>query len=334
MHPNLLALAAGAFLTVVGDPVATQAPDGGRFVVMPMMQSSPRMQFHQGEASDNQPLIPPGLPDLPGPASPYYVAQWNQAAYITAAGMVVRDPNTFDPRLGVAEYAFASSDGHSHLWIYRGSGSWVYELYEAGGTLAATGGSNLFLAPVQRPDAAMDHRVTVDFDSKLSKAAIAASAEAQGSGAVMSMYFAGMGFLYTDPRTRQQRFVFMQVPIASSRTVARQANFMCNGQPGVWLYEPALTHDEVVLPFAADAGPLRHVHYSINPYLTDLLTTKACGEHWTETERDPSNWRLSGFYLGLESESRDHRPGSPDPGAQGEVEMGVQIANISIVEYP
>jgi hypothetical protein len=300
------------------------------YVIPPLAAASPRMRFHQNETRNNQPLIPTELPDIAEPPSPYYIAQWNQSSYITAALVTRNDPATRDPILGIATYAFEGPDRHTHVRAYPAPRSWVYELYQAGGSLQIGGGTNLFLTTDHvAPDATMDRRITADFDAKLSRAAIWAPEAAQASGAVLSMLFAGFGFLYTDPANGSQDFIFMQLPIASSRLISRKATFMSEHGRAA-LYLPNLDHGEPLLPYESDSGPLHRFHYELNDYLQDLLTKDICHDEWSAPQREVRHWRLNTFYIGLETEARDLRPESRTTEPQGSVETAVQIANVSV----
>jgi hypothetical protein len=302
-------------------------------LVTPLNQSSVRMRFHEGKIQNNQPLLDPNLPNMPGDVSPWYISQWNQNSYIFPNPVQANDPNTYDPVLGIAKYAFASADGHAHVWIYQNNGVNTYELYETGGTLINAGGSNLFLTTDKMTPGSFGRPLTVDFDAKLSKALITGTPEALQNGIVLSQVFAGFGLMFTDPQTRAQQFVFLQIGISATRGgVSRTAQFICGGNNTVALFGPNMNNNEVILPYQSDLGPLHHFHYDMNRYLNDLLNTTSCNARWTANQKNPANWTLSGVYIGLETEAADARNGTVGP-PQGVLETGFQIANLRLQQH-
>ncbi|CAM6054501.1 unnamed protein product [Sphagnum tenellum] len=288
------------------------------------------MRFHLGTIVNNRANVSPVLPDIPEEPSKWYISQWNQSEYIEAKSLRVDDPMTFDPRLGIARYAFNAADGHAHVWIYpTGSNNWVYELYEAGGTLIKTGGSNIFLTTDQMMPSTFNRKMTLDFDGKISKASIFGSPESQANGTVVSQIFAGLSMMFTDPSSHHQHHVFMQLGIsASGKSVRRSAEFVCDESSSIALFGPNLSRGELILPYASDAGPLHHFHYDLNNYLSDLLATKSCNVEWSPAALQPTNWLIGGFYIGLETEASR---GADAP--QGVVETGFQVANITLVAH-
>jgi hypothetical protein len=308
--------------------MAESLASGAQDLVPPLATASPRLRFHLGQVADNQSVISPILPNIPGDPSPYFIQQWVQSSYIQPTLLLRNHKVTYDAIMGKAAYAFEAPDGHAHVWVYRYNGTYVYELYEAGGSLTPGGGSNLFLTSdkfVQ--DATLDRPITFEFDAKISRASISAPASAQNSGIVLSDAFVGFGLNFVDPTTGAHS-VFMQVPIAASRPadVPRKAAFYCQGS-NVFLFSPSLVSGEPTLPFAPDFGPLHHFKYSINGYLNDLINSTTCGA-LPAAAKDPKNWQLTGFYMGLETQSMDARSTTAPPVALGQVEMGLQIANI------
>lgn len=301
-------------------------------LVPPLANSSLRLRFHLGQVANNGATISPILPDMPFPISPYYVVQWNQASYVRPDILLLSDKATYDDRLGVARFAFEAEDGHAHVWLYPFEGSnWVYELYETDGSILTDGGSNLLLSTDQFINASFAHKLQFDFDGKLSKAAVYGSDQAKANGSVLSQVLSGFGLRFTDPgHVGQNRFVFLHIPISSSQPLSRKAQFFCrNGV--VWLYSPELSSGEELLPFQPDAGPLHHFHYALNRYLRDLLTSRTCGDqNWPRGASDSSNWEVTGFYIGLETETIDRRRNQIDQNALGTLETGLQIANIRL----
>jgi hypothetical protein len=301
-------------------------------LIPPLESASPRLRFHLGEVQQNQPSISPVLPDMPFPPSPYYIAQWHQKGYIRPDMLQQSDKATYDARLGIAPYAFEAPDGHAHVWIYHYGSGWLYELYEAAGSVDQGGGSNVFLtSDVRLMRATFDRRITFDFDTKLSRAAITASAEAQATGAVLSQVFVGFGLLFADPGSSYKRSVFMQLPISISRANFNynKPMFFCSGQE-IALFTPSLRSEQRTLPFSSDTGPLHHFHWVLNDYMHELVSSHACGMNWPASASLMRNWSLTGFYMGLETEAADDRSSAASHDPQGTVETAIQIANVRL----
>jgi hypothetical protein len=300
-------------------------------LVTPLAQSTPRLRFHLGQAVNNAPVISPVLPDMPYTVSSYYVSQWNQSSYIKPTLLETDDRATFDNQYGVARYAFESEDGHAHVWVYPDDkSSWVYELYETGGTLRGGGGSNIFLANDHLIAGTFGRPISLDFDAKISKAALFGSINAQQSGAVVSQAFTGLGYLFIDPQTHNQQFVFLQIPITvSGGPVRRAAKSFCSGT-SISLFQPSLVNNEKILPYISDTGPLHHFHYALTSYLKDLVASTACGQTWPASASNPNNWSLTAFYMGLETETADDRNAQNNP-PEGYLETGLQVANLVLV---
>ena len=166
-----------------------------RDIIPPLAAASPRLRFHLGRVANNMPVISPTLPAMSDyPTSPYYVVQWNQTSYIEPVLLQKQDRTTYDSRLGKAQFAFEAPDRHSHVSIYPSGQSWIYELYEAGGTLRKTGGSNIFLSSDKMASTAtFDHVLNLDFDAKISMASISGS-KSQANGRCFHRYSRALAF--------------------------------------------------------------------------------------------------------------------------------------------
>jgi len=277
---------------------------------------------------------------MPFAPSAWYVAQWQQDSYVQPTLLPEANSNSLheDPKLGKPTYVFAAPDGHAAVRVYNQNGSWVYELEESGGTLTGKGGSNLFLSVnAVEPGARFDQDISYDTDIKLSAAMVHYDmAGAAISGAVLSQVFTGFGLMFSDPITREQQFVFMQLPIAVSRPTPPTWFSICSlvDKKPKLLYVPARDQDHPLLAYKADNGDMHHLHYLLNTYVSMLVSSPyRCADQWIEwpsSARDLRNWRLTSLYIGLETETSDHRPGSLNLKPQGEIETAVEIANARV----
>ena len=304
----------------------------------------PRLRFHLGETANNQPLISPVYPDMPFPISEWALMQWGQSSCMSGDKMTTDDALCRDPQLGVARYAFAPPDGHSHLWIYKdnASGAWVYEISERDGTLRPGGGSNIFLANGSpRREFTLDREITYSVDLKLTQAeATYLTPTARQSGAVLAMAFTGFGILFKDPETKQQQFVFLQIPISSSRSISFPGTYIflpTKGERPNLLYGAALLSGEPTLPFAPDTGTLHPFRYLLNRYVAQLISKpyRWKGEmvEWPAAAHDFHNWSLKGMYIGLETQATDLRPTSTNHDRQGSVVAALQISNLEVMRH-
>ena len=300
-----------------------------RDLVPPLATASPCVRFHRGLVVDNQPRIEPALPSIPGGVSPWYVAQWQHRDYLAASDLVtstdVLDRETL--------WSFALPDGEAKLQIRHRqakSGSNVYDLFEHDGVLTEGGGSNLFLAAQAVADATFDHEVALDVTARVTDAAVRYdTASAEATGAVLAMGFVGLGLLEQDPRGAQ--FVFMQIPLTSSRPAMTGPGYICSlagGSPRL-LFAPFQSGS---LPF--QPGTERHVHADLTASVAAMLAHPyPCGgtmRDWSAAARNPAHWRLTGIYAGLEVENEDHRHGAALHGPQGDATLGLEIDALSV----
>ncbi len=307
--------------------------------MQPLAAAGPRLHFHLGDVAANRPALSPILPDMGAyPASPWYLAQWQQSTVLRPDRMSRDDPATRDPELGVAAYGFEAPDGHAHLRIWQGGPGWVFELYERGGMLTAGGGSNLFLAADTVHPVRLDRPVTYTLQARVSRAAATYdTADAEASGAVLAQIFSGFGITFHDPAGAATQFVFLQLPLSASRPILRTRNVICTldaGGPHL-LFAPSLHRGETLLPFRPAGPGMTTLRYGLRDYVQDLVSEPyPCGGRtldWPAAARDPGNWTLGGLYVGLETEDADLRAGATRQGAQGTVEAALQIADIRLV---
>jgi len=323
---------------------------GGRAeeVFPPLGPVVPRLRFHTGAVKDNQAEISPVLPDIPGPPSQWFVAQWGQHQFIAANEMTRSDPMTHDPRMGSAVYAFSAPDRHSHVWIYQPAVGEepVYELYEKDGELGSGGGSNIFLSANAAPGGVrLDQPIEYRLDARLVQAtAKYTTSSAKSTGAVLAGAFTGFVIQFPEPQSGQTSTLFLQIPHASSRGINGGDYRSCSISDGARtiIYGSDLSGDRR-LPFKPDTGPLVHLHYSVDRYLCDLIShplkcTAPDGSITSVTLLDSvgdfSKWKLKGIYVGLETEAKDLRPQSSNPDPQGSISVALQLAALHVLRYP
>jgi hypothetical protein len=314
-------------------------------VFPPLGPAAARLRFHTGATKDNQPEISPVLPDIPGPASPWFVTQWSQRNYMLPNSMTRNDPATRDSRLGAAVYAFTAPDRHSHVWVYElaiGQDP-VYELYEEGGELTDSGGSNIFLsANAFSEGMSLDKMIEYQLDAKLSKAQVEfTTADAKQNGSVLAQVFTGFVIHYPDPFNGKESTLFLQIPHSASNTIGDyRACDVIDGKRAV-TYNNHLPGDRV-FNFGPYKGPLVHLQYSLNAYLCDLidrpLRCRTSDGTTSVTLRDGvkdfANWKIKSMYVGLETQTEDLRPQSKDRNAQGSVSVALQFSNLHVLRHP
>lgn len=296
----------------------------------------PRLRFHMGQSGPQGPVISPVLPDIPGSASAWYVTQWQQRYLLMPDKMTTNDPVTHDPRFGSALYAFTTP--LSHLWIYQdpASGDFVYDLYQQDGYQRNGGGTNLYLsANAVEANATFDHRIDYLLDARMSAArATYDTAQAKQAATVIGFAASEFGVLFHDPMTNKNTFVFMGIPISSSRA-HDPSDRVCLGEGHHTLIYGRVLRGDPRLPFAPDSGPLHHLSYNLNDYLCDMASKPfpcADGElSLPDSARDMSNWRLTGMFIGLESSIQDLRSRSTNVRSQGSLRVGLDVANVKVL---
>lgn len=333
-------------LAVIGS-VGHSHAQGSQSVFPEPGLSNPRLQFNTGRVVNNTPEISPVLPAIPGPASEWKVGQWNQTEHLSPQALQFNDPQTHDPLLGVARYAFTDPRNRSHIWIYwdQEARRFVYDLYQSDGDLKDAGGANTFLgAKSAISDASFDRVIEFDVDAKVSRAAVSYATPAAGkNGAVVAMAFWAFTLQHTDPATRKVTTVFNQIPIAQSRPAPLDYHACRIGPRGNMVLTVAQElPGSVRLPFEPAAGPLIKLHYRLNDYLCALLTrTYQCRQgkdnkvlfQFSEPALDFANWRIVGTYNGLETQNTDARSTSTLKGPQGSASIGIQVAGFRVTRY-
>lgn len=296
----------------------------------------PRLRFHLGKADRNGPVISPVLPNIPGPPSAWFVTQWQQKDLLMPERMTTNDPATHDEALGNALYAFASPD--SHVWIYKDprSGNFVYSLYQRDGYQRNGGATNLYLsANATESNATFDHRIDYSLDARMSAArATYDTPQAREMATVIGFASTGFGALFHDPMTNKNTFVFMGIPISSSRA-HDPSDRVCLGEGNHTLIYGRVLPGGPRLAFTPDTGPLHHLSYNLNDYLCDMVSRPfPCRDGKAalpDSAHDMSNWRLTGMFIGLESSIQDLRSRSTNVRSQGSLQIGLEVASVRVL---
>ena len=315
-----------------GGAEAQGGAGAGVDLVEPLAASSARIRFHEGEIAHNQPVINPALPAVPGPVSDWVLTQWNHGVYLQPA-----DLRTY-ASAGVAPFYEAVSPDRETMLLIRhlaGEPGYVFRLWNSNGTLNAGGGRALYLSQKVLPgvDSTFDREIDLSLHARVAHAqASYATPTAKATGAVLAMAYTGLGLLFTDPATRAQQFVFMQVGLTSSKGASVKAGYICSGNRVV-LFAPPVAADEQ-LAFVSDDGRLHHLSYDLTAAVRGMVSNPTpCGagkRSWSAAMLDLKNWRLVGTYVGSETENTDLRPGAVTSKAQGTAVLALDLADFSI----
>ena len=298
-------------------------------LILPLSSSSPQIRFYNADNS-----ISPILPSLPGPPSPWGLAQFNHGLYLTPQGLgrYGSGPSAF--------YAETTPDQESELIIQNNASGNVFSLYGTGGTVTSGGGRNLYLvAPViGGVDTHFSKEIDLSEDAGVYWANVSyATATAERTGAVLGFAYSTIGLYFHDPAgVDADQFVFMQIGLTFSSTLytTSTATYACSATGIPVIYSPALAPGQR-LPFQAGGG-LRHLTYNLTAFLQGMVSTPhPCGgtggSRWDHAHQTLANWRVSGFSWGSETENTDGRMGASTNRPQGQVQLGISVANITMV---
>lgn len=348
---------AGTAIMLSGIPASAQSVIAPKSVFPNPGLTNPRMNFNLGTRIKgvDLPGISPYLPAIPGPLSGWTVTMWHRRETLNARELVLNDRQLRDPRLGLPAYAFITPDHNTHLAIYRDhiAHRWVYDLFEKDGMLLPNGGSNLFLSASARGGPfTMNHPIIYNLWAKISQAHIKYyNASAEKSGAVLAQVFTGFIFSMRSPHPAERITLFLQLPLADSRDGKfGGAQFggpggityqhCVSGKNGTVIIENIAPRGGCPLPFRAQSGPLRHLHYDLAMFLRQVLAhapiyRKPNGVMhqlvYSDQAKNLKNWTINSMYIGLETENRDFRPGVTDHRAQGTVSVALQVENLSVM---
>ncbi len=325
----LVLLAGAAAQAEATRPVPTLGRDGVR------------LRFHLGGVRDNEPELSPTLPELPGPTSAWYVAQWGKHDLLRPERMLRDDPAAADPALGRPLASFATESGESRVDIYRGVGAdAVFQLSATAGQRTGAGGSNLFLAAkAPAGGTPLDRATTYRVGLKLTRArASATDPRSLGDGTVLVQVFTGFVLHFRDPATGRTTPAFLQIHHADSRGTSPRYR-QCTLRNGVAELLAGGVLADPVLPFvpaARNAAPASFA-FDLGRHVCALarLSFDCAGADAPQRFRFPAaaadlaNWRLSSVYLGLETQIADARTGGA---VAGSVESALQIANAEILQ--
>ena len=304
---------------------------------------NPKLRFGTGGVKHNQPEVSDLLPDLPGPASGWYLAQWHQNSIISA-GSLQHGVGPADPLLGLPLYSYTSPNKQTSITVYKDKESdhLVWRLYEHGGWLTNGGGSNLFLSTnLPRGGVNFSQHLTFSFDARLTDAMVQFSTPtAERTGAVLGMAFSGMVVTFPNPLTGIPSTLFLQLSLANSleRTTPQIACREINGSLRI-LFGGYLG---AKLPLSFTPGSsLEHVSYNLNQYENAIFGEPLhCSINGKNTmvsmnSVNPAKIIITSLYIGLETENIDKRPGAAAFGRpQGDVAMGLEVSNPTLTAIP
>ena len=300
----------------------------GTNLVQPLATSSAKLPFGNGQVAGITGLFFPTLPAVSGPTSSWSLTQWNHVDYLNPSLMVTL------PNAGNPVYAFVAADKTSSLIITHQASEpgYVFSLFNSNGTLSNGGGRALYLSTNVYPGASatLDHNTNLSIDVRVGLAQVTYTyPTAQRTGAVLAMSYIGGGFMFTDPVTKHQQFVFFQIDLSMSAPPHLTPGYMCS-KGTVSLYGVPAPAGQA-LPFKTDTGPLHHFGYSLSGTLKAMLSNaNPCGTPWTAHQLVPANWSFTGTYIGSETENTDTRPGAATSQPQGSAGIDLDIANVSI----
>lgn len=341
-------------------PVANPYPSGGVSLLPEPGLTNPRFHFHDGTVENNAPKIMKEIPDMPEyPASPWFVTQWKKTEILTPKMLVTYPESVVDPVLGRPVYDFSAQNGLSRLSVFKDpkTDGFIYELFGRGGWLDTGGGSNLFLSSslVDNKTYSLDSRIDFNFRAKISKRNTEYLVNgAQSDGSVVSQFFSGFTLTYQDPTTKEYVPLFVQIAHADSRNPRRLP-------PGkleyLGCYRNDLDQKQIVygnnmanslggngfLDAENPNGDLESFSYNLNNQICRLVTqTFKCQDgssyKMPDAAYDLSNWRVGGFYMGIETQAAFAQDFNVTPTMagpkRGEAALGVQIADLKLMKYP
>ena len=311
---------------------ATKSVTIGTDLVPPLASSSAQLRFHEGLIANNQPLIDTVLPAVPGPVSSWTLAQWNHDVYLRPANL----RSLWSLGMG-SYYEAMASDGETTLLIRHETTEpgFVFSLSNSNGTVTSGGGRALYLSANTLPgvNAGFDQEIDLSLDARVANATVSyTTPTAKATGAVLAMAYTGIGLMFTDPVTRAQQFIFMQVGLTQSGATSVTSGTICSGSTVILFAPPVAAAEQ--LPFKTDTGALHHLTYNLTAAVQELVanpTPCGAGTHsWTTNMLNLANWRLTGTYVGSETENTDLRPGAVTSKSQGNVAITLDLADFTI----
>jgi hypothetical protein len=286
--------------------------------VIPDLFTTPQVQFGTGHAGPNGPLINPALPDVPGPPSGWYLAQWRKPQLLSPDKMIRDDETARDQLLGIPLYSFATPA--SRLDIYqRPNRHYTFGLMSKGGAHTISGGTNVFLATEELKDATFDHPLDYHLTVTMPIASVSASEPNDiATGTVGAQVMTGFVLRLNDPEAHHATSYFLQINHTDSRNrlLPFRTCYMDRALQRLVVVTPA----SATFPFAHFAKPPKQMEVSMNDLLCNLVSQPfMCpapdGRRATEfpaSAHDPKNWSISSMYVGLETQVEDARAGAHD----------------------
>ena len=113
-----------------------------------------------------------------------------------------------------------------------------------------------------------------------------------------------------------------------------------SGKNGTVIIENIAPPGGCPLPFRAQRGSLRHLHYDLTVSLRQALShapiyRKPDGAMhrfvYTHQAKNLKDWTINSMYVGLETENRDFRHGARNHRPQGTVSVALQVANLRVM---
>ena len=265
---------------------------------------------------ENNGVPTPGVPRLPGPSSPWRIAQWLKPEALDPARFGPASAPVPGPAPGTPVASVATDDGQSAVGVYRAADGLIVRLRARDGQHNAGGSSNLFLTASPLTTAArFDRVITYTLRARLAEATLAASPRQIADATVLAHVFTGFTVHLHGVLGAPDYDLFLQIAHANSRrenagyfrcTIGKHGRVVTLGWGGTLPNDP-------VLPFRADHGPLHPLRYVLNDYLHAVLATPPpCGA-FAKAALDPARWRLGGIYLG----AGDARGGGGGAGCAG-----------------
>ena len=307
----------------------------------------PKMAF--GVGVNGTVTFAPSRPAIPGADSNWFVVQWLHGQTSDPSSVILNDTQVVDPTLGHPSYTFVTPDREEELNVFSQSGNtdFVYDLRQNGGEYVGAGSNLLMQAMVQSPLlATFDHPITFDIDAKLSEANATAAAgmSVHGLGIEVSI---GFELNFNEPGSVNydssipSYHVLFQIPLSQT---SDEAQFLYPPSYGLHLGAGASELQNVageVLPGAPelalepDGGPLHHLSFNLNRYLSALLeqssyTDPASGQLTALPAEffDLSRWDVEGVYIG--SETTNQYPSI----LSGTAAVGLSFADVQMAMDP
>lgn len=296
---------------------------------------NPKLRFQTGRAVGNRPEISPILPPLPGNPSAWSVAQWGKSEKLSADKMMQPSRNM---------YVWETDNKLSRVTATLHNGLWIYRLFGRDGALTSQGGTNVFLSVDAVQPNSLANTVTLSFDGRLFDAAASYSnAAASTNGAVLAQVFAGFWLHYKQPSSGKVFPVAVQMDLANSRDRRinhRGCSLRPNGPPRIVIGRSF--PDELRLDFSSPNRETTSFRRNLNKYICDTIAHALSCQgkdgssnlQWDAEAQDLRNWSVQSFYIGVETQNSDARPGSLNNEPQGHAAAGIEISNLRLTSEP